>query len=403
MAKKKAHGGRPTKDEGPKLSQPEEVERLLVEGEVVPGPDGEAKRVWLTQRDVAARFNVSPSLIAEFAKKHRTTEHRAELRAKLDTPKPPPPKVEEPDANAEDSPEPTTDPPDAPKEKRRPGRPRRQDAPLIPFEELDRLLVFGEVQILDDGKTTTVYPSYRALAEKYGVVPSVIAEYARSHNTMKRRKLAAMRIEARKDEKLVELRSDALAVGETRLVAMIDDFLVKFEEALKDGRVRTDSPADVNTLVRLKQFIMGGADSRQEVRNILSLEALQERYARMMRETESATPAMAGVVIDVRAEEVSNETEQARAGKQLSARFPPGPSLEGADQEPNLSRDLRPALRDLVNLARELAETMGADPDDHELIENRVLRAVERVEAARAPHDAADVGPRGAEAEEDEG
>jgi hypothetical protein len=169
------------------------------------------------------------------------------------------------------------------------------------------------------------------------------------------------------------------------------------------ARVRTDSPADVNTLVRLKQFIMGGADSRQEVRNILSLEALQERYARMMRETESATPAMAGVVIDVRAEEVSNETEQARAGKQLSARFPPCPSLEGADQEPNLSRDLRPALRDLVNLARELAETMGADPDDHELIENRVLRAVERVEAALAPHDAADVGPRGAEAEEDEG
>ncbi|WP_342379465.1 AT hook motif domain protein [Myxococcus stipitatus] len=403
MAKKKANGGRPTKDEGPKLSQPEEVERLLVEGEVVPGPDDEAKRVWLTQRDVAARFNVSPSLIAEFAKKHRTTERRAELRAKLDTPKPPPPKVEESTENAEAAPEPTAGQPEAPKEKRRPGRPRHQDAPLIPFEELDRLLVFGEVQILDDGKTTTVYPSYRALAEKYGVVPSVIAEYARSHNTMKRRKLAAMRIEARKDEKLVELRSDALAVGEARLVAMIDDFLVKFEEALKDGRVRTDSPADVNTLVRLKHFIMGGADSRQEVRNILSLEALQERYARMMRETESATPAMAGVVIDVRAEEVSNETEQARAGKQLSARFPPGPSLEGADQEPNLSRDLRPALRDLVNLARELAETMGAAPDDDELIENRVLRAVERVEAALAPHDAADVGPRGAEAEEDEG
>ena len=37
MAKHKhAKIGRPTKNEGPKLSNPEEVERLLVEGEVVP-------------------------------------------------------------------------------------------------------------------------------------------------------------------------------------------------------------------------------------------------------------------------------------------------------------------------------------------------------------------------------
>ena len=59
MAKNKpAKIGRPTKGEGPKLSNPDEVERLLVEGEVVPDEHGEAKRVWLTQRDVAARLDV---------------------------------------------------------------------------------------------------------------------------------------------------------------------------------------------------------------------------------------------------------------------------------------------------------------------------------------------------------
>ena len=69
MAKHKhAKIGRPTKGEGPKLSNPEEVERLLVEGEVVPDEHGEAKRVWLTQRDVAARFGVAVSTIAAFAK-----------------------------------------------------------------------------------------------------------------------------------------------------------------------------------------------------------------------------------------------------------------------------------------------------------------------------------------------
>ena len=120
MAKNKhAKIGRPTKGEGPKLSNPDEVERLLVEGEVVPDDHGEAKRVWLTQRDVAARFGVAVSTIAAFAKEHRTTERREELRAQLEPPKAPsPPKVErtveapEPSdvvrASVEDSAEPAT-------------------------------------------------------------------------------------------------------------------------------------------------------------------------------------------------------------------------------------------------------------------------------------------------------
>ena len=56
-----------------------------------------------------------------------------------------------------------------------------------------------------------------------------------------------------------------------------------------------------------------------------------------------------------------------------------------------------------MRLARELAEQMGADPDDHELIENHVLAAAAAVEQQLGAHDGADVGPRGAEAEEDEG
>jgi hypothetical protein len=59
-------------------------------------------------------------------------------------------------------------------------------------------------------------------------------------------------------------------------------------------------------------------------------------------------------------------------------------------------------VRRLVNLARELADQMGADPDDDELIENRVLVAAAAVEARLGAHDGADVGPRGANAEEDE-
>jgi hypothetical protein len=412
MAKHKhAKIGRPTKGEGPKLSNPEEVERLLVEGEVVPDEHGEAKRVWLTQRDVAARFGVAVSTIAAFAKEHRTTEPREELRAQLDPPKaPPPPKVEgsvavpEPSdvvrASVEDSAEPATQNTAASDERRRPGRPRHQQAPVIPFAELDRLLVFGEVSMNDDGTSNTVYPTYRELAEKYGVAPSVIADYAKSHNTMHRRKYGEHRIEARRDEKIIEARATAEAITVAEMLALIDEFLIKFREALKEGRVRTDSPADVNTLIRLKSFLEGGADSRQEIRHMLSLEVLSERHERYMRDLENSTPAMAGV-IDAPSEVVS-ENEHGKSNSPDGVRLPPGRSPRDAEAEPNLSQDLRDEVRRLVNLARELADQMGADPDDDELIENRVLVAAAAVEARLGAHDGADVGPRGANAEEDE-
>lgn len=361
MAKNKhAKSGRPTKGEGPKLSNPEEVERLLVEGEVVPDEHGEAKRAWLTQRDVAARFGVAVSTIAAFAKEHRTTERREELRAQLDPPKAPTlPKVErtveapQPSdvvrASVEDSAEPATENTAPSDERRRPGRPRHQQAPVIPFAELDRLLVFGEVSMNDDGTSNTVYPTYRELAEKYGVAPSVIADYAKSHNTMHRRKYGEHRIEARRDEKIIEARATAEAITVAEMLALIDEFLIKFREALKEGRVRTDSPADVNTLILLKSFLEGGADSRQEIRHMLSLEVLSERHERYMRDLESSTPAMAGI-IDVRGDAV--ETEHEKSNSLGGVRLPPSRSIRDGAAEPNLSQHLRDEVRRLVNLAR---------------------------------------------------
>src|SRR3990167_6684714 len=333
--------GRPTKGEGPKLSNPEEVERLLVEGEVVPDENGEATRVWLTQRDVAARFGVAVSTIAAFAKERRTTERREELRAQLDPPKAPLQKS----ARSVEAPEPsdvvrasyddaneisaTTESPEPTEERRRPGRPRHQDAPVIPFAELDRLLVFGEVSMNEDGTSNTVYPTYRELAEKYGVAASVIADYAKSHNTMHRRKYGEHRIEARRDEKIIEARATAEAITVAEMLALIDEFLIKFREALKEGRVRTDSPADVNTLIRLKSFLEGGADSRQEIRHMLSLEVLSERHERYMRDLESSTPAMAGI-IDVRGEAV--ETEHGKSNSLGSVRLPPSRSIRDGEE-----------------------------------------------------------------------
>jgi len=55
--------------------------------------------------------------------------------------------------------------------------------------------------------------------------------------------------------------------------------------------VRFDNPSDLNTILRLKAFLEGGADSRQEIHVGLSLADLQQHHRRtliMQRDTTAA-------------------------------------------------------------------------------------------------------------------
>jgi len=190
------------------------------------------------------------------------------------------------------------------------GRPPKGAAPALPAEEVDRLLVFGEVVTCDDGESqTVVFPSYRDLAERFEVSTTLIAKYSKEHNCLRRRKQAKARIQAQADQKLVELRATAVALSKDDELRIIDGFLAGFEKALAEGRVRFDNPGDFNTMVRLKEFVMGGADSRQEIHASLSLEDIQARHQRMLRVNRAADAAVRGdlpdhgEVVDVEAED----------------------------------------------------------------------------------------------------
>lgn len=318
-----------------------EVDRLLVEGEIVDGV-----RVWPSQRTLARRYDVAPSLVAMFASQHECARRREEFRARGEVPDAaaPPPPVPEPPAA-------TPPPPQAEvtRVRRKPGRPRKSEAPLIPFEELDRLLVFGEVKQLEDGSSTTVYPTHRVLSERYGVVPSVIASYAKSHNCTRRREEAIARISARADDKLIEARASALAVSKDDTVRMIDGYLLNYEKALIEGRVRFDNPTDFNTMVRLKEYVLGGPDSRQELHAALSLESLQQRHARMLRELNEATPELSGVVDGRPVESEHSAPAQFPAGRSIaepppltSADAAQKPTAADAGTAPDLAADVAP-------------------------------------------------------------
>src|SRR4029079_17263612 len=67
----------------------------------------------------------------------------------------------------------------APSHKRRPGRPKRADAPMIPWETVDRLLVHGEV-VVDprSGQEALRFPSLAVLAKRYSISRTLVWKYA---------------------------------------------------------------------------------------------------------------------------------------------------------------------------------------------------------------------------------
>lgn len=209
------------------------------------------------------------------------------------------------------------------------GRPRKGEGPRVPYEELDRILVFGEVVPCEDGNgTTVVFPSYRELADRYGVSHSVVADYAKSRNVQRRRKEASARVQAKAEQKLVEARATAIAYSKDDELRIIDGYLAGFENALAEGRVRFDNPADFNTMVRLKEFVQGNADSRQEIHASLSLEVLQARHRQMIR-TVDVTAEERGVVT---AGALPAQTTEPAEG---NADDPPAPLPEGSVSEPS--------------------------------------------------------------------
>ena len=212
----------------------------------------------------------------------------------------------------------------------KPGRPAKGEGPRIPYDEVDRLLVFGEVVEAAEGGSTVVYPSYRDLGQRYGVAHSLVAKFARKHDCQRRRKDAKVRLDAKVEQRVLEMRATALALSKDDALRMIDTYLMGFEKALAEQRVRYDNPSDFNTMLRLKEFIQGNADSRQEVYASLSLEDLQARHQRMLRMQQAASAGERGEVLDV-----LPAARSERADRMLARNPPAPPSATAAGKCPD--------------------------------------------------------------------
>jgi hypothetical protein len=182
------------------------------------------------------------------------------------------------------------------KPKRPRGRPKKADAPIVPWDQVDAALVFGET-VKDEatGREAVKFPSLADLGARYGVSRNRVWQYASKARCYQRREEARLKVQARVEQKVVEKVAEARALATADVIAVVDSYIHGFKQALDEGRVRFDSPADLDRLVRLKELLAGNADSRQDLRGGLTLEGIQQRHQRLRAQVDGLTSELAGV------------------------------------------------------------------------------------------------------------
>jgi transposase-like protein len=225
-------------------------------------------------------------------------------------------------------PDPSTPRPTPVPQPGRVGRLHHTEPPRYSVETLDQLLVFGEPYAAPDGTVSVRYPSPKEIADRLGIHVNTVTTHWRKQHCNRRRAEARARIAARVEEKLVEQTAEQIALSRERIVQVVDKFLGRFEMAIDDGTARTDLPADFERLVRLREFLLGNAESRTAVEQTLSLEMAQQQHAQVLRDIDDATAAEMGLVIDTTGVEVIGEPAPALAlpeavsGGELAATAP---------------------------------------------------------------------------------
>ena len=254
------------------------MDRLLVFGErQIDQATGQETVKYSSLAAIAERYGVSRNLIWVYSNKSRCNERRKEAVAK---------RLTLPDENPIET---------VAKPKRRTGRPKQSDAALIDWATIDRLLVFGERRVDPvSGRAAVTFPSLADVAKRYNTSQNRVWLYSNKSRCFERREEAREKALARTDEKLIERVSEARALATSDVVEILDGYILRFRKELDDGKVRTDSAADLDRLVRLKELLLGRSDTRSELHGELSLSAIQDRHRRLRARVDELTPEVTG-------------------------------------------------------------------------------------------------------------
>jgi hypothetical protein len=179
---------------------------------------------------------------------------------------------------------------------------------------------------------------------------------------------------------------------------LFDEYMQSFRQALDEGRVLSDSTTDFNTMARLKAFVEGKADSRQEVHGMITLEDMQARHRALRVQLETLDPAVTGEVpprepdrarglLVGRADDAAAMAPR-RASEKGRVRRVPAEPLEPGDIAgiPVATRRRADDGHEPAPRRRVMAHERDDELMDDELAEGREGRATWRRAHAQAPH-----------------
>lgn len=144
-----------------------------------------------------------------------------------------------------------------------------------------------------DGSFLRLYPSVERVALKYGIPPKILAKIAVNKEWDHQRDRFALAV---KDE-LRSMQAKVKAIQQQEMVDSIDGYIRKCFKAIEGGDFRFDSINDLDKAIRLREFVLGKADSKTEHTHLLSLAEIQARHRAALQESVDLSEAT-GVVIE---------------------------------------------------------------------------------------------------------
>lgn len=202
-------------------------------------------------------------------------------------------------------------------EERQRGRPRRGTEPEFDHRELDRLLVHGEFVEADGGRPSHRYPSYRELANRFGVGTTFINRFARRHNCLERRagsgaevkppeSATASQAQVPAADALPGGQPDATSLGseeartdggDARMLPTIRDIFVTWVRAVQGGEIRITSAGEIEKMMRIAADLDAEAQMRALIpEGVPTLDELQDIYEARVAAYAASSPAERGEV-----------------------------------------------------------------------------------------------------------
>ena len=194
--------------------------------------------------------------------------------------------------------------------KRGRGRPKGGRDPTIDWDSIARLYVYGEPTHPKEGASrddsgpvhsaARKYPSYRELARRFGASQAAVHRYCAARSLKEKREDFQRGVEKIVDAEVAK----SLALSTVHAVGIIDMWTLKFLRKLEAGQVRADSVGDLDKALRLKNYLLGEADSRTEQTHKFSLDKLQDSHRELRAVEDQADDDEVAGVVETKGEEV---------------------------------------------------------------------------------------------------